>query len=68
MQVRKLSARIGAVVRTVDAYPYSLPKGLPDGAEVTVVSYDLKDVQLRRARCVRARMDHQGAAKSRRWE
>ena len=41
MQVRKLSARIGAVVRTVDAYPYSLPKGLPDGAEVTV-SYDLK--------------------------
>ena len=42
MQLRKLSARIGAVVRTVDAYPYSLPKGLPDGAEVTVVSYDLK--------------------------
>ncbi len=42
MQVRKLSVRIGAVVRTVDAYPYSLPKGLPDGAEVAVVSYDLK--------------------------
>ena len=42
MQLRKLSARIGAVVRTVDAYPYSLPKGLPDGAEVTVVSYDLR--------------------------
>ena len=42
MQVRMLSARIGAVVRTADAYPYSLPKGLPDGVEVTVVSYDLK--------------------------
>ena len=42
MQVRNLPARIGAVVRTVDAYPYSLPKGLPDGVEVTVVSYDLK--------------------------
>ena len=42
MQLRKLSARIGAVVRTVDAYPYSLPKGLPDGVEVTVVSYDLR--------------------------
>jgi len=42
MQLRKLSARIGAVVRTVDAYPYSLPKGLADDVEVTVVSYDLK--------------------------
>ena len=42
MQVRKLSARIGAVVRTVDAYPYTLPKGLPSGVEVTVVRYDLK--------------------------
>jgi len=42
MQLRKLSARIGAVVRTVDAIPNRLPKGLPDGAEVTVVSYDLK--------------------------
>ena len=42
MQVRKLSVRIGAVVRTVDAYPYTLPKGLPSGVEVTVVSYDLK--------------------------
>ena len=40
--LRKLSVRIGAVVRTVDAYPYSLPKGLPDGAGVTVVSYDLR--------------------------
>ena len=42
MQVRKLPVRIGAVVRTVDAYPYTLPKGLPSGVEVTVVSYDLK--------------------------
>ena len=39
---RKLPARIGAVVRTVDANPYSLPKGLADDVEVTVVSYDLK--------------------------
>jgi hypothetical protein len=42
MQVRKLPVRIGAVVRTVDAYPYSLPKGLPGDVEVTVLSYDLK--------------------------
>ena len=42
MQVRKLSVRIGAVVRTVEAYPYSLPKGLPGDVEVTVVRYDLK--------------------------
>ena len=42
MQVRKFSVRIGAVVRTVDAYPHSLPNGLPGGVEVTVVSYDLK--------------------------
>ena len=42
MQVRKLSVPIGAVVRTIDAYPYSLPKGLPGDVEVTVVSYDLK--------------------------
>jgi hypothetical protein len=42
MQVRKLSVRIGAVVRTADAYPYILPKGLPGNVEVTVVSYDLK--------------------------
>ena len=42
MQVRKLSVPIGAVVRTVDAHPYSLSKGLPGDVEVTVVSYDLK--------------------------
>jgi hypothetical protein len=42
MQVRKLLVRIGAVVRTVDAYPYCLPQGLPGDAEATVVSYDLK--------------------------
>ena len=42
MQVRKLSVRIGAVVRAVDASSHSLPKGLPSGAEVTVVRYDLK--------------------------
>ena len=42
MQVRELPVRIGAVVGTVDAYPYSLPKGLHSGVEVTVVSYDLK--------------------------
>ena len=42
MQVRKLSVRIGAVVRTVDAYPCTLPKGLASGVEVMVVSYDLK--------------------------
>ena len=42
MQVRKLSVRIGAVVRTVDAFPYNLPEGLRSGAEVTVLSYDLK--------------------------
>ena len=32
MQVRKLSVRIRAVVRTVHAYPYTLPKGLPSGS------------------------------------
>ena len=42
MQVRKLSVRIRAVVRTVDAYPHALPKGLSSGVEVTVVRYDLK--------------------------
>ncbi len=42
MQVRKLSVRIRAVVRTVNAYPYTLPKGLLSGVEVTVVRYDLK--------------------------
>jgi hypothetical protein len=44
MQVRKLSVRIGAVVRTVDAYPYSLPKGLSGDVEVTVVNnYVVRD-------------------------
>jgi hypothetical protein len=37
MQVRMLSVWIGTVVRTVDAYPYSLPKGLPGGVEVIVM-------------------------------
>jgi hypothetical protein len=40
MIVRNLPIRIGAVVRTVDAYPYFLPEGLADGIEVTVLSYD----------------------------
>ena len=44
MQVRKLSVRIGAVVRAIDADSYSLPKRLPSGAEVTVMSYDLKTI------------------------
>ena len=40
MIVRKRPIRVGAVVRTVDAYPYSLPEGLPHGVEVTVLSYN----------------------------
>ena len=57
-----------AVVRAVDAYPYSLPKGLPGGAEVTVVSYDLKTYNYVVRDAAGARMDHPGAPKSRRWE
>ena len=40
MIVRKRPVRVGAVVRTVDAFPYTLPKGLPQGVDVTVLSYD----------------------------
>lgn len=40
MMIRDLPVRVGAVARTRDAYPYSLPEGLTDGAEVTVLSYD----------------------------
>ena len=40
MIVRELPIRVGAVAHTVDAYPYTLPKGLADGIEVTVLSYD----------------------------
>jgi hypothetical protein len=40
MVVRKLPIRVGAVAQTVDAYPYTLPEGLANGIEVTVLSYD----------------------------
>ena len=40
MIVRKRRVRVGAVVRSVDAYPYSLPEGLPHGIEVKVLRYD----------------------------
>jgi len=62
MQIRKLSVRIG----TVDAYPYTLPKGLPSGVEVTVVSYDLKTHNYAVRNTPGQEWDHQGAAKSRR--
>ena len=39
MVVPERPVRVGAVVRTVDAYPYSLPQGLADEVEVTLVSY-----------------------------
>ena len=40
MIVRKLPIRVRAAACTVDAFPYSLPEGLADGIEVTVISYD----------------------------
>ena len=40
MIARKRPVRIGALVRTVDAYSYSLPEGLAAGVDVTVLSYD----------------------------
>jgi len=43
MITRKLPVRIGAIVRTVEAYPYRLPEGLAHGAEVTVLSHNRHD-------------------------
>lgn len=40
MIARKRPVRVGAVVHSVDAFPYSLPEGLAHGVEVTVLSYD----------------------------
>jgi hypothetical protein len=42
MMLRKVPVRVGAVVRTREAYPYNLPERLADGVEVTVVSYNNK--------------------------
>jgi hypothetical protein len=40
MMTRKIPIRVGAVVRTREAYPYSLPEGLADDVEVTVLSHN----------------------------
>ena len=58
MHVRKLSVRIGAVVRTTDAYTYSIPQGLPGGVDVDGRELGSQDVQSRRERRARVRMDH----------
>ena len=43
MIARKLPVRVGAIVRTVETYPYSLPEGLAHGVEVTVLSHNRHD-------------------------
>jgi hypothetical protein len=40
MMLRNVPIRVGAVARTREACPYSLPEGLADDVEVTVLSYN----------------------------